>query len=248
MRPYYAEPGIALYLGDCREVLPALGPLGADLLIADPPYGETSLSWDRHCEGWLPAAAGALAASASLWCFGSLRFFMARASDFVGWRFAQDVVWEKHNGSSFHDDRFKRVHECAAQFYRGRWAAVHKSPVYTADATARTVRRKGRAPHWGVIGEGRYVSEDGGPRLMRSVLHARSCHGQAAHPTQKPEAVVRPLVEYSCPQGGLLLSPFAGSGTDLVVAKQLGLRAVGVEREERWCEAAVARLRQGVIR
>lgn len=63
--PYWEGDGVALYLGDCREVLPALG-LTADCVVADPPYGETSLPWDRWPEGWLDTAAGV---TRSLWCF-----------------------------------------------------------------------------------------------------------------------------------------------------------------------------------
>ena len=49
-----------------------------------------------------------------------MRFFMASVEQFrvAKWRYAQDIVWEKHNGSGFHADRFKRVHEHAVQFYR----------------------------------------------------------------------------------------------------------------------------------
>jgi site-specific DNA-methyltransferase (adenine-specific) len=77
---------------------------------------------------------------------------------------------------------------------------------------------------------------------MRSVFHVRSCHGYAVHPTQKPVGVLVPLLRYSCPPGGLVLDPFLGSGSTLLAARQLGLRAIGIEREERYCAAAVARL------
>lgn len=54
MQPYYADEHVQLYLGDMREVLPALG-IEADACITDPPYGETSLAWDR----WPERLAGA---------------------------------------------------------------------------------------------------------------------------------------------------------------------------------------------
>lgn len=240
MRPYYEQDGITIYHGDCRDVLPSLGPV--DLVLADPPYGETSLAWDVPVEGWLH-----LLDSPQLWCFGSLRMFLAQP--LPGWRMVQDIVWEKHNGSSFHADRFKRVHELLVHFVRAgtAWADLYHQPVYTADATAWTLRRKQRPPHTGHIEAGAYTSEDGGPRLMRSVQYVRSCHGYAEHPTQKPVGIVSPVVEYSCPPSGIVLDPFMGSGTMLLAAKSLGRRAVGVEIEERYCEIAAERLSQGVL-
>lgn len=251
MKPYYERGGITIYHGDCREVLPTLPEHFADLVIADPPYGDTSLEWDTRVLNWLPDMRLALFPSGSLWCFGSLRMFLAEGRSFeeAGLRYAQDLVWEKHNGSSFHADRFKRVHEIVAQFYRAgaRWAEVYKSPLYTHDATARTVRRKTRPPHTGHIEASYYTSEDGGPRLQRSVINVRSCHGYAEHPTQKPVELVAKLIKYSCPPGGVVLSPFMGSGTDLVAARLLGRGAIGIEIEERYCEIAARRLAQDVL-
>jgi site-specific DNA-methyltransferase (adenine-specific) len=178
-----------------------------------------------------------------------MRFFMElmRTGESCRWSHAQEIVWEKHNGSGFHADRFKRVHELAVQFYRGEWAEIFKAPVMTPDATARTVRRKQRPPHMGIIGDGPYRSEDGGPRLMRSVIYARSCHGEAEHPTQKPTAIISPLLQYSVPPGGSVADPFAGSGSTLVAAKLAGCRAIGIEIDEACCEIAARRLSQGVL-
>jgi site-specific DNA-methyltransferase (adenine-specific) len=250
MTPYFQDAEVTLYHGDCREVLPALDVIG-DLALCDPPYGETSLGWDRRVDGWLKAIGGRLGSGASLWCFGSLRSFMATAPDFgaEGWRFAQDVVWEKHNGSSSAADRFRRVHEQAAHFYRkdAPWSAVYKKVPTTPDPVKKTIRRKRRPPHWGDIGQGHYESTDGGPRLMRSVIQVRSCHGRALHPTEKPTGILTPLVECSCPPGGLVVVPFAGVGSELEAARLMGRRAIGVELDERYCELAARRLEQGVL-
>ncbi len=239
-RPYYQDDQVTLYHGDALELLPAL-PM-ADAIITDPPYGETSLDWDRWPDGW-PAVAALVAQQ--MWCFGSMRMFLDKRGDLDGWKLAQDVVWEKHNGSNSANDRFRRLHELALHFYRGEWNALHREPQTTNDATARTVRRKHRPPHWGDIGASSYASEDGGPRLMGSVIFARSCHGYAVNETQKPEAIVAPLLQYSVPEGGLVIDCFAGSGTTLAVAKKTGRRAIGIEKRETQCRAIVERLAQG---
>jgi site-specific DNA-methyltransferase (adenine-specific) len=222
-----------LYLGDCLEILPTLGKF--DACVTDPPYGVTALDWDRRARGW-----ERLIDAPHLWCFGSLRFFLSYR--FEGWKYAQEVVWEKHNGSNSHADRFRRVHELAVHFYRGDWSGLHKETVYTHDATARAVRRKARPPHFGNIGASSYASADGGPRMMRSVIYAPSCHGEAEHPTQKPVAVVSPLVQYSAPPGSTVLDPFMGSGTTGVACARLGRRFAGVEINAAYFETACRRI------
>lgn len=249
MTPYYSDNLVTLYHGDCREVLPALHTLGS-MALADPPYGETSIEWDRWPDGWIHGTSAALLPSAPIWCFGSMRMFLAHRAEFVGWRFVQEIVWEKHNGSGFMVDRFRRVHELAAQFVRSEaaWEEVYKSPQFTADATRRTVRRKSKPAHWtGAHSASSYESKDGGPRLMRSVIHVRSEHGRALHPTQKPIGILQPLIEYSCPPTGTVVVPFAGAGSELLAAKLCGRKAIGVEAREEFCEAAASRLAQGVL-
>ncbi len=228
---------IDLIHDDCISALQAFPAATFDAVIVDPPYGQTSLKWDRWVSDWPSAVARVLKPTGSMWVFGTLRMFVDNWSDFEDWSFAQDIVWEKHNGSSFHSDRFRRVHEQAAQFYRGSWADVYKGKVVTADARKRVVRRKERPAHMGEIEGTTYVSEDGGPRLMRSVIYARSQHGTAIHPTQKPEAIVEPLILNACPPGGLILDPFAGSGTTGFVAQRLGRRAVLIEADDDYFSA-----------
>ncbi|MGP2492894.1 DNA-methyltransferase [Mesorhizobium sp. PUT5] len=230
--------------GDCRALMPAHGPF--DMILADPPYGDTSLAWDRRVDGWLPLALAALKSSGSLWVFGSLRSFMATADQFAAadLKYAQEVIWEKQNGSSFHADRFKRVHELAAQFYRvdTPWSAVFNVVQTTPDATARAVRRKRRPPHTGHIDAGHYLSEDGGPRLMRSVIYARNCHGRAIHPTEKPSALLEILIRTSCPEGGLVGDWFAGSGAAGEACRLSGRRYLGCEIDADMAELARARI------
>src|SRR3990167_2116116 len=183
---------VQIITGDCREVLLGVADASVDLVVADPPYGQTSLAWDRWPEGWPLQVHRVLKPTGSMWVFGNLRMFMDRVAEFDGWSIAQDVIWEKHNGSNAFADRFRRVHEQAVQFYRSDapWQGVFKAPLFTQDATARTVRRKQRPPQWGAIDSSSYRSEDGGPRLMRSVMFCRSEHGRAEHPTQKPTAII----------------------------------------------------------
>jgi site-specific DNA-methyltransferase (adenine-specific) len=66
--------------------------------------------------------------------------------------------------------------------------------------------------------------------------------GESYHPTQKPLALMRWVLEM-CPPG-VVVDPYMGSGSTLVAAKAAGRRAIGIEIEERYCETAVRRLAQ----
>ena len=251
--------GILLLTGDCREVMPAHGPFNC--VIIDAPYGDTSLEWDRRVAGWLELARASLLPTGSMWVFGSMRFFMDHGAQFrqAGWRYAQDVVggwdwpdpreaahlvWEKHNGSAFHADRFKRVHEFAIQFYRSdaEWRSVYNDVQTTPDVTARTARRKRRPTHTGHIETGHYLSQDGGPRIMRSVIEMRSMHGRAIHPTEKPAPLMEILVRTSCPPGGTVGDWFAGSGAVGEACQMTGRNYVGCEIDPDMAEKARRRL------
>lgn len=216
-----------------------------DVILADPPYGTTSLDWDRVDNDWLIEV---FRLAPQLWCFGPMRFWLSHGHRFreAGWKYAQELIWEKHNGSSFHADRFRRVHEIVTHWYRGRWSDLHTTTQFTMDARPKVVRRKERPAHMGVIENSTYVSHDGGPRMMRSVLQIRSEHGRAVHPTQKPIDLLRPLLRYSCPDGGRILDPFAGSGSTGVAAQMDGYEFVGIEKNHEYAVAARERLREPV--
>lgn len=243
--PYYADESVTLFHGDCREILPALT-YRADCVVADPPYGETSLPWDRWPDGWLDSAA---LVTRSMWCFGSLRMFLDRYGQFASWRLSQDVIWEKHNGSDFIADRFKRVHEHAVHWYRGPWKEIHRSVprIAALDASDHYTRRSRGAQ----AAQARDIRDQpftrDGTRLMRSVVRVNSMKGHAIHPTEKPVGILAPLIEYACPPAGLVVDPFAGSGSTLDAARQSGRRAIGIEADEKYCELAARRLSQGVM-
>ncbi|HEY2763379.1 MAG TPA: site-specific DNA-methyltransferase [Pseudonocardiaceae bacterium] len=244
--PYYSDEYVTLYHGDCRAVLPVLTTDGArpDAAVVDPPYGETSATWDRWPDGWVDAVGAALPASATLWCFGSARMFWDRRDDFAAWKFAQEQLWVKTKGSGpASRDRLAKVHEWAYQFYRGNWGALHHEwERVPHDGPNNGVKSKslGTSHHTGGARERAWT--DDGTRHPRSVTYiVESKPPYRGRPSEKPLVTIIPLVRECTPVGGLVLDCFAGSGTTGVAAKSIGRRAVLIEGDEAACEQAAIR-------
>jgi site-specific DNA-methyltransferase (adenine-specific) len=92
-----------------------------------------------------------------------------------------------------------------------------------------------------------HLAKGGGRYYARDVGNVVECGriGRATerlHYTEKPLALMRTLIRVVAPRGGLVVDPFAGSGSTLVAARQLGIRALGIERDPRFVEVARKRL------
>ena len=134
----------------------------------------------------------------------------------------------------------------------GSWKAPRPS-----NTRHRLIWAKGSSPGMGDLGlpwgpgeEEIYVMGEGwaGRRSSNVIsvptIHSTS-HTRPSHPTPKPVSLMELLIEKAPP--GLIVDPFAGSGSTLLAARNQGRPAVGVEIEERYCELIAKRLAQGVL-
>ena len=89
------------------------------------------------------------------------------------------------------------------------------------------------------------IKDRGVPDIIR---HKVGSHKPSGHPAEKPVGLIHKLLNISeFPAGGLIVDPFLGSGTTAVAARETGLRVIGVEADEAYCEMAALRLSHDVL-
>jgi site-specific DNA-methyltransferase (adenine-specific) len=233
--PYYSEPGITIYCGDCREILPQLGPV--DLVLTDPPYVGLKGGYKRDFQGgvgakvsisesfgdpwgaslaWIPAVARLARLGMFVFCGGGSLLETADALKPHGK--LELVVWYKRNSCPTGAN---------VPYFMAEYVWSVKRAVGLDWGKLRTVYD---IPN---INAGCMATE----RIVTDT-------GHAVHPCQKPIALIGELMKVG---GETILDPFMGSGTTLVAAKQLGRKAIGIEIEPRYCDIAIERLRQDVL-
>lgn len=89
-----------------------------------------------------------------------------------------------------------------------------------------------------------WTSRDAVARHVTRTISATN-HERVGHSNQKPLVVMTFTLGFA--GEGVIVDPFAGSGSTLVAAKEMGRRAIGIEMDERYCEMAARRLGQGVL-
>lgn len=218
MTPYYSEPGIALYQGDCLEVLPALDIRLGDvaLLWADPPYGVAERT-DRKSKGRSNATSSLDFAPVA----GDNKPFNP-----APWlRYPRVVLW----GANHYCDRLPPTPS---------WWWWDKKAGGTPDDNA-----DGELAWTNLGGPARQCTH-----LWRGMIKGSERDSCRVHPTQKPEALATwGFQRAGLKVGDLVVSPYLGSGPEAAAAKRMGLRFIGVELVPEYLDACVDRLRQGVL-
>jgi DNA modification methylase len=217
MEPYYKDDLVTLYHGDCLEVTEWLD---ADVLVTDPPYG-ISLSAGQMFN----TAAGRLE---------HRRKNVVKNDHDPSVRDKALLLWGQRPAIVFGSWRIQRPESVRQRLI---WHKKKSSPGIS------------NAP-WFAADEEIYVIGDGfRGKPAQNVYQTNECRQgnngvvhRIGHPTPKPIGLMEQLIE-KCPPG-VIADPFAGSGSTLIAARNLGRRAIGVELEERYCELIAKRLSQ----
>ena len=219
-KPYYSKDGITIYHGDCREILPTLGPV--DLVLTDPPYGidggrgggnrrrgkgnYTAVGWEDNPEYIAEV------------CVPIIEYAVANAGRCI-------VTPGTTNMNLYPLPNDVGCFWTPASTGFGSWGHTTFNPIFYYGRDPRA--GKGQFPN------GRTITEQA---------------GVVGHPCPKPLIPWKwLLIKGSVESTDIIVDPFMGSGTSLRAAKDLGRRAIGIEIEERYCEVAVKRLAQEVL-
>jgi modification methylase len=243
-----------IVVGDCVEEMSALPAASVDLIFADPPYNlqlqgdlkrpddskvdavddhwdqfSSFAAYDEFTRAWLSACKRVLKPAGTLWVIGSYHniFRVGAILQDLGFWILNDVVWRKSNPMpNFRGRRFTNAHETLI------WA--------TRDAGA-----KGYTFNYEALKAGNddiQVRSDWTLALCTGEERLKGADGKKLHPTQKPEALLARVILASSRPDDLVLDPFCGTGTTGAVAKHLGRRFIGFEREAAYAKAAEKRI------
>jgi len=258
LRPRSSRPAEALPLDriiedDCIAAMARLPDKSIDMIFADPPYNlqlggdlfrpegsrvdAVDDAWDKFdsltvyddfTRLWLAEARRILKDDGSIWVIGSYHniFRVGALLQDAGYWILNDIVWRKSNPMpNFRGTRFTNAHETLI------WCAKDDKARYTFNYRAMKA-----------LNDDLQMRSDWVLPICGGPERVKNCDGHKAHPTQKPEALLYRILLACTKPGDVVLDPFFGSGTTGAVARRLGRRWIGIERESSYVKVARDRI------
>jgi modification methylase len=239
--------------GDCIAEMARLPDKSADMIFADPPYNlqlggdlfrpegsrvdavdddwdkfDSLAAYDDFTRDWLAEARRILKDNGTIWVIGSYHNIFrvgALLQDADFW-VLNDIVWRKSNPMpNFRGTRFTNAHETLI------WCAKDEKARYTFNYRAMKA-----------LNDDLQMRSDWLLPICAGPERLKSEDGSKAHPTQKPEGLLYRILLACTKPGDVVLDPFFGTGTTGAVARRLGRRWIGIEREPKYVRAARERI------
>ena len=240
--------------GDCIAEMAKLPDKSVDMIFADPPYNlqlggdlfrpeggrvdavdddwdkfDSLAAYDDFTRQWLGEARRILKDSGTIWVIGSYHNIYRVGSllqDAAFW-ILNDIVWRKTNPMpNFRGTRFTNAHETLL------WCAKDEKARYTFNYRAMKA-----------LNDDLQMRSDWVLPICSGAERVKGEDGAKAHPTQKPEALLYRILLACTKPGDVVLDPFFGTGTTGAVARRLGRRWIGIEREASYVSVARQRIR-----
>lgn len=257
---FHIHPGGELWLGDAAVWLRTLPAASVDLVFADPPYNVKKAEWDTFESQqayvdwslrWIEQAARVLKPTGTLYICGYSEILadlkLPASRYFQGCRW---IVWHYKNKANLGSD-WGRSHESMLHLRMSREFTFNTDDVripYGNHTTKYPEHPQAETSQYGRNGKHQDKVWQPHPRgaKPRDVIEvpvlSNGMSERTAHPTQKPEELLRKIILASSNSGDLVIDPFLGSGTTTVAAEQLGRRWMGCDISEEYCGWAVERL------
>jgi len=245
---------INLYNADCFDILKTLDNNSVDMVCVDPPYGTTTIEWDKTLDFKLmwKELERICVPKANIIFFGSQPFTSLVIASRIDW-FRHELIWNKNKCGSpgLAKYRPQKVHENIMVFSKES-GGTYNPIMEEGEAYKREAKDKvkgygtGTNNHgYGFGNKGPYLGgENHGTRYPKSILHASRNFSaqQTVHPTQKPTNVLNWLImTYSNP-GDTVMDFTMGSGGCGVSAKMTGRNFIGIEKDEKYFSIAQTRI------
>ena len=238
--------------GDSLEILKKIPDKTFDLVFADPPYnmqiGEklkrpdnskvngVNDKWDQFSsfkhyddfsKSWLKECRRVLKDNGSIWVIGTYHniFRLGYHIQNLNYWMLNDVIWKKNNPMpNFKGTRFTNAHETLI------WASKNKKSKYTFNYQS----LKCLNDDLQMRSDWTFPICSGKERLKKN--------GKKVHSTQKPEALLHRIILATTNKDDIIFDPFLGTGTTAVVAKKLGRKYFGIEKDNKYFDAASERV------
>jgi modification methylase len=242
-----------ILMGDCIAEMARLPDKSVDMIFADPPYNlqlggdlfrpegsrvdavdddwdkfDSLATYDDFTREWLAEARRVLKDNGTIWVIGSYHNIFrvgALLQDAEFW-ILNDVIWRKANPMpNFRGTRFTNAHETLI------WCAKDEKARYTFNYRAMKA-----------LNDDLQMRSDWVLPICSGQERVKGEDGVKAHPTQKPESLLYRILLACTKPGDVVLDPFFGTGTTGAVARRLGRRWIGIEREPSYVKVARERI------
>ena len=241
--------------GDSLNELKKIPDKSFDLVFADPPYNmqigetlrmpdatkvkgvddkwdqfESFKHYDNFCKSWLIECKRILKDNGSIWVIGSYHniFRLGYHLQNLNYWLLNDVIWRKNNPMpNFRGTRFTNAHETLI------WASKNKKSKYTFNYQSLKC-----------LNDDLQMRSDWMLPICNGKERLKKNNGKKIHSTQKPEALLHRIILATTNKGDAIFDPFLGTGTTAVVAKKLGRKYFGIEKDRKYFKAACDRIKK----
>lgn len=226
----------------------------ADLIIADPPYNlgpdfRVGKQWSRDedwlpwCAEWLAECSRVLASDGNILVYGIHHYlcYLQVAMYELGLSYRRQIIWHYENGWAGYTKTLAAHYEPILWFSKTDKFKFHeiREPYKSTERLKHKITKNGRV--WTPHPEGRLA----GDVWRFPVLAGRRFRDEKVeHPTQKPLSLTNRIVTHFSDENGLVVVPFAGSGTECVSARAHGRHFASVDINPDYVAIASERLRQ----